>query len=128
MSVHGICPWLLIVIVQVLAQPAVFRIHESLQMDSLCFSRTLAPPWLSSPSGVCTAAPAANFYLPLQAVFPLWSIYLCITSCCSTPLALLLFLSICRDVNCSGIYYSLKNTSVIGDLFALCHFFFFLCK
>jgi hypothetical protein len=54
-------------------------------------------------------------------VFSPWSIYLYITSCCSTQLVLLF--SICRDVNCSGIYSSFKNTFEIGHSFSLCYIF-----
>lgn len=55
------------------------------------------------------AAPGANFYLPFHCCVLSLRIYLYFTSCCSTQLALLLLLSICRDINCNGVYLSLKT-------------------
>ena len=73
-----------------------------------------ASPKLPSPSGAWLTLPVLQ---PQEltstclstAVFSLCSIYLYITSCCSTQLVLLLLLSICRDINCNGVYLSLKT-------------------
>lgn len=111
---HGICPLLFIVIVEVLAQPAVFRNHEAWPDGRPVLLTYLGSPvslfsiW-SLVNSANAAAPEASCYLPLQAASSPWSVYLYITSCCGALLVLLLFLSICKDVNCGGIYSSLEK-------------------
>lgn len=119
-----------IVIAQVLTQPAVFMNREGVPDGQPVLLTYLAPPSFPSPSGVWLTVPTLRHQELTStclstAVFPPRSFYLYTTSCCSTQLALLLLLSVCRDVNCSGVYSSSKNTFQIGHPFPICHGFFF---
>lgn len=117
----------LIVVAQVLTHAVVFMNHEGLPDGQPVLLTYLAPPSFPSPSGVWLTVPMLQHQEPTStclstAAFSPWSIYLYIASCCSTQLVLLLLLSICRDVNCSGIYLSSK-TPLRQVTHSLCHIF-----